>query len=315
MALLSGGVAMTKIYPIVIFPFTYPPDERHLRQLYDQLRRLNGVEPYQRPLTIINSQTWYRNTSHAWGSESGNRFGTFITDVVDKWSDKSVVWSTDTCQMWLGGLGEKYDSAVAQGDHAGVFWLIPGDFDYDTPEGIEILEKIDRVPLCVRENNADFCVGEITSPENTSKQLIDTYGTYGLLYNWFPEEAKIVRKLTSKPRTEFFAISQAYLTHMLNCRWFPYEQTLIMLLEGLSGTRELRSFYKEPLGSIHDQPQGRDTLFAAMQQVERAERVLKLYWRERNLGTHNWLKKFQRLDVQSGQIRSSAFVILQQQLL
>ena len=40
----------------------------------------------------------------------------------------------------------------------------------------------------------DMCIGEIATDHNNSKQLIDTYGTFALLYNWFPAEAQEIRQ-------------------------------------------------------------------------------------------------------------------------
>ncbi len=52
---------------------------------------------------------------------------------------------------------------------------------------------------------------------------------------------------------------------------------------------------------------------SAMQQVERTERVLKLYWREINEPQDpQWPDKFRKLDFQSEQIRAAALVILEQ---
>jgi len=137
--------------------------------------------------------------------------------------------------------------------------------------------------------------------------LIDTYGTYGLLYNWFPHEAQRIRKITDKPRSEFFAISGSFLKEILMQRWYAYEQTIVILLKAISSDKRI---HKEKLGDITDLPQGRDTLAAAMQQVERTERVLKMVWRERNEQQAGWTERFRVLDQQSEQIRAAALVIL-----
>jgi len=75
----------------------------------------------------------------------------------------------------------------------------------------------------------------------------------------------------------------------------------------------MRSIKKIPLGNLTDEPTGRNDLAGAMQQVERTERVLKLYWRELK-GPQDplWPEKFRVLDHQSEQIRGAAMVILQQ---
>jgi len=166
----------------------------------------------------------------------------------------------------------------------------------------------------VYAGESEFCIGEISVPLNSAKQLIDTYGTYGLLYNWFPAEAQGLRKLTDKPRSEFFAIGHDYLrTALISQRWYAYEQTIVVLLQGMQGIRPMRAIKKLELGEITDEPTGRADLAGAMQQVERTERVLKLYWRELKAPQDPlWPEKFRVLDHQSEQIRAAAMVILQQ---
>ena len=116
-----------------------------------------------------------------------------------------------------------------------------------------------------------------------------------------------------KPRSEFFAISHSYLGHVLSRRWYAYEQTIVILLQGMLGLRPNRRIRKIALGDISDLAQGRDSLASAMQQVERTERVLKLYWRKIYEGQDPlWPDRFRKLDAQSEQIRGAALVILEQ---
>jgi hypothetical protein len=177
-----------------------------------------------------------------------------------------------------------------------------------------VLQRCDEIPEAVYAGESEFPIGEISVPLNSAKQLIDTYGTYGLLYNWFPAEAQGLRKLTDKPRSEFFAIGHDYLrTALISQRWYAYEQTIVLLLQGMQGIRPMRAIKKLELGELTDEPTGRGDLAEAMQQVERTERVIKLYWRELK-GPQDplWPEKFRVLDHQSEQIRSAAMVILQQ---
>jgi hypothetical protein len=98
------------------------------------------------------------------------------------------------------------------------------------------------------------------------------------------------------------------LEEIIRERWYAYEQTIVILLRAVI---EHKLVHKIKLGKITDLPQGRDSLGAAMQQVERTERMLKLFWRERNQDTSDWAERFKKLDVQSGQIRGAALVILE----
>ena len=298
------------IHPIIIYPFTHPRDPKHVRALYENLIvSLAGNKRYAKPITVVNRQTHYTNTLWKYDQKLNADFRAFRNDPLLKYSQVIDAWCVDTCQMWLAGLGAAYDDH-GTGDDA--YWLIPGDFDYAGEDGPNILKLLTKLPDAVIDHDQDICLGEINVPVNSSKQLIDTYGTYGLLYNWFPHEAQEIRAKTDKPRTEFFAISHSFLREVLRQRWFAYEQTIVILLQAVLGKKRI---HVEKLGKISDLPQGRDSLSAAMQQVERTERVLKLFWRERNQQQADWSERFKKLDTQSGQIRGSALVILENLLI
>lgn len=293
------------IHPVIMYPFTHPKDLKHLAALYnDLIRRLNeNDDDYCRPVTVVNQQTYHRNRTNP-------EFADFLENTVRAHSEVIHAWSVDTCQMWLTGFGSCYNNHKTVSD---VYWLIPGDFNYASDKGVQVLENLEELPRLVYDGHCELALGEIKAAPNSSKQLIDTYGTYGLLYNWFPAQAQALREITDKPRTEFFAIGHAYLDLVMDRRWYGYEQTIVILLQGLEGRRVARRMRKLELGDILDEPQGRDTLASAMQQVERTERVLKLYWRELNEPQDpTWPDKFKRLDAQSEQIRGAALVILEQ---
>lgn len=305
------GTRQKKIHPIIIYPFSHPRDIKHVKALYGTLVAKLAGDPdrYARPITVLNRQTHYANTRWKYDPTVNQEFMRFREEYLEKYSTVIDSWCVDTCQMWLAGFGEAYDER-GTGDDA--YWLIPGDFDYADGEGPNVLQKLPTLPEAVIDHDQDICLGEISVPVNSSKQLIDTYGTYGLLYNWFPHEAQEIRERTDKPRTEFFAISHSFLREVLRQRWYAYEQTIVTLLHAVIGKKRI---HKETLGSISDLPQGRDTLAAAMQQVERTERVLKLFWRERNQQQSDWSERFKKLDSQSGQIRGAALVILENLLI
>jgi hypothetical protein len=304
-----------KIHPIVIYPFVHPRDTQHLNVLYNYLKDLCKNDIYARPLTIVNRQTLDRVTAHPTigrdeRAKLWNNLTTFLDGVVKPVSDLVPAWCVDTCQMWLRGLGDACDTNKAAG---GIYWLIPGDFHYAGASGQEVLGKMSQIPQTLyRENGIDLAIGEISVPLNSAKQLIDTYGTYGLLYNWFPAEAQAIRQVTDKPRTEFFAISDGFLRYVLSKRWYGYEQTIVILLHAFVGSQLSRNIRRIDLGNIADDEVGRSRLDVAMQQVERTERVLKLFWRERNTTDRDWREKFRRLDLQSEQVRNSAMIILEQ---
>ena len=306
-----------KIHPVVIFPFVWRAKEtadaqsskkrsyvnRDLQELYSKLLPdlVEEKETYARPITVMDWKTYLNNVKYKFAPpEWKESFEDFCRDYIEKYSTLIKAWCVDTCQMWNTGLGAAFEN----GADRGIYWLIPGDFNYSQKE--DVLETMKELPKAI-QGGQDLCVGQISVEVNNSKQLIDTYGTYGLLYNWFPHEAQEIRKITDKPRSEFFAIRGSFLEEVLRQRWYPYEQTIVILLQAIANKKRIAMV---KLGDISDLPEGRETVAAAMQQVERTERVLKLVWREGKEHEQRWIDDFRILDQQSEQIRGAALVIL-----
>lgn len=294
----TGDVPAGRIHPVVIYPFRQSDDYTDVEELYRLVARLDSErDRYARPLTVID-----RKTS---ASMNGNkRFLDFRKHTVAAHSDILDAWCVDTCQMWYSGLGMAFD----RGTPGDVYWLIPGDFNYGTATGKEVLSRLHDLPEIIQELNQDVCVGEIATDHGNSKQLIDTYGTFALLYNWFPNEAQEIRQYTERPRSEFFAIRHEFLGEVLRQRWFAYEQTVVTLLHAVFTERHISRFF---VGQISDLAEGRESLASALQQVERTERVLKTLWRERNQATPDWINQYRKLETQSEEIRRTAQSILQ----
>jgi hypothetical protein len=293
--------AAGKIHPIIIYPFKQPSDYADLEGLYGLVARLAAEpESYARPLTVMDRKTHY--------SMEGNRaFLDFRNNTVARHSQILDAWCVDTCQMWYEGLGAAFESG-AEND---VYWLIPGDFNYGAPAGQEVLGGLHDLPEIILELDQDVCVGEIATGHNNSKHLIDTYGTFALLYTWFPTEAQEIRQFTERPRSEFFAVRHGFLGEALMQRWYPYEQTLVMLLQAVFSKKRMSRFM---VGNISDLPEGREPLAPALQQVERTERVLKSVWRERNQFRGDWAEQYRQLESRSDQVRRAAITILQNHL-
>jgi len=307
-----------RIWPLVMYPFVQPKELESLRLLFETLAELKNDPRFCKPVTIVNYQTHYRNNQPWTDSVVANTHAKAIADIVASVSIVTHTWATDTCAMWLRGLGDAFAQSTDERSHHDVFWVIPGDFNYLTEQGRNALKKLTDIPLRVYDGgDCEICLGEIQVPVNSAKQLIDTYGTYGLLYNWFPAEAQGIRKITDKPRTEFFALNYQTLGQaLIRNRWYAYEQTLMILLQNMNGDTPGRPIKRESLGMITDEEALRGTLAGAMQQVERTERALKLFWRERETsrGRQNWQDQFRALDAQSESVRTAAMVILRRVL-
>ncbi len=294
----SGAARPAKIHPVIIYPFKQPGDYSDLEQLYRLIARLDAEkEKYTRPITVMDRKTHF-------AMEGNKPFRDFRKATVARHSDILDAWCVDTCQMWYSGLGRAFE----QGGAEDVYWLIPGDFNYGTATGSEVLGRLHDLPEIILELQQDLCIGEIATDHNNSKQLIDTYGTFALLYNWFPSEAQEIRQYTERPRSEFFAIRHNFLREVLSQRWYAYEQTVVMLMQAISGNKRISRFF---VGNISDLPEGRESFSSTMQQVERTERVLKTIWRERNQSKSGWTEQYRILENQSEQVRRAALIILQ----
>ncbi|HEY3863659.1 MAG TPA: hypothetical protein VGO59_17425 [Verrucomicrobiae bacterium] len=289
------------IHPIIIYPFKQPGDYADLDGLYGLAARLaEQKKTYARPLTVMDRKTYYSNEGHG-------AFLDFRNNTVARHSDIIDAWCVDTCQMWYDGLG----AAFERGGENDVYWLIPGDFNYGAASGQEVLSGLHDLPEIIQELNQDFCVGEVCFGHANSKRLIDTYGTFALLYTWFPTEAQEIRQFTERPRSEFFAVRHGFLREALMHRWYPYEQTLVMLLQAVFNKKRMSRF---AVGNISDLPEGREPLAPALQQVERTERVLQSVWRERNQFRSDWPELYRELKTRSDEVRRAAFTILQNHL-
>lgn len=286
-----------KVHPVVIYPFRQGNDYSDLKALYELVARLNADrKTYARPITVMDRKTFF-------AMEGSKPFLAFRKNVVAKHSEILDAWCVDTCQMWYTGLGRAFE----KGSGEDVYWLIPGDFNYSSPAGHRVLGHLHDLPEIVSELQQDFCVGEIATDHNNPKQLIDTYGTFALLYIWFPREAQQIREMTERPRSEFFAIRHGFLQEVLKDRWFAYEQTVVMLLKAVSGNKRISRFL---VGDISDLPEGRESFASAMPQVERTERVLKTLWRQQHEARAGWEDEYRSLEAQSEQTRRTALTIL-----
>lgn len=290
--------ATCKIHPVVIYPFQPPADYSDLQALYQMVARLDADRTrYARPITVMDHKT-------CCALEGDRRFLDFKNKTVAAHSDLLQAWCVDTCQMWYSGLGMAFE----RGKPGDVYWLIPGDFNYGTPVGREVLSRLHDLPEICMELDQDICIGEIATDHNNSKQLIDTYATFALLYNWFPVEAQEIRKVTERPRSEFFAIRHDFLRDMLRQRWYAHEQTVVILLNAVFNNKSISRFF---VGNISDLPEGRESLASALQQVERTERVLTTLWRERNKMKRGWIEQYRALEAKSAQIRQTALTVLE----
>jgi len=230
----SGAALNSKVHPVVIYPFRQPSDYSDLEQLYQLVARLDAEkDKYSRPITVMDRKTHY-------AMEGNKHFLEFRKDTVARHSDILDAWCVDTCQMWYSGLGMAFE----KGGPEDVYWLIPGDFNYGSAIGKDVLGRLHDLPEIILELQQDLCIGEIATDHNNSKQLIDTYGTFALLYNWFPAEArKSASTLNGRARNSLRS-RHSFLREVLRQRWYAYEQTVVMLLQAVFSNKHISRFFR-----------------------------------------------------------------------
>lgn len=200
----------------------------------------------------------------------------FIKDERYKTLEVVQTWSVDTCQTWLAGWGHVLDHYP----QAERIVQIPGDLDYVN----EDVEFYDNLKGFIETTSADIVIGDFgTGDKYSAKSLVDTYGSYSLLANWFPEISRSIRSLPlHRSRSEFLNIKTSVLRDLLiNNRNFAYEQTLNFLVKcwNFDEAKWRYSISTYPLGSLSDNKSFRDYR-SCVDQIERIERMLSLLWRE-----------------------------------
>jgi len=227
------------------------------------VERCKEVDP--KPIVVLPRDTVIRQDAVS-----------FIKDERYKTLEVVQTWSVDTCQTWLAGWGHVLDhypqvERIVQ---------IPGDLDY-VNEDVEFYNNLSGF---IRTTNADITIGDFgTGDKYSAKSLVDTYGSYPLLANWFPEISRSIRSLPlHRSRSEFLNIKTSVLRDLLiNNRNFAYEQTLNFLIKSWNFD-EAKWKYKistYSLGSLSDNKSFRDYR-VCLDQIERIERMLSLLWRE-----------------------------------
>lgn len=314
---------------VIMFPYSgYDPDtdlgkqrEKIFWKVVETCRTITATED-RLPVVILNRDTQKRGNAQAFLADPrANQDG----DSKNRQVSIRRTWSVDTCQMWLSGWGDVLDTAnVKDDDH---IVQLPGDVDVvdDNTYGQSFFDKLSTF---IDMRSWDIVVGDFTSGDTfNAKELIDLYGTFALMANWFPDIAQRIRRLPlKKPRSEFINIRVKTLNELLEHRKFAYEQTLNMLIR--SWDPEKKDWkYKiktEALGTLKDDStfrQYRDCL----DQIERTERMLKLLWREVNevdakllqVNHQEYKEQYQayidfydRLDRRSTSIRENARIII-----
>lgn len=250
--------------PVIIFPYLgYENNKKCEWYFWWTVERCKEIDP--RPIVVLPRDTVIRGDA-----------ASFIKDPRYKTLEVLQTWSVDTCQTWLSGWGHVLDNypEVAR------IVQIPGDIDYVEEDA----KFYDNLKAFIEITDSDLTIGDFrTGDQYSAKSLVDTYGTYSLLANWFPEISRSIKSLPlNRPRSEFLNIKTSVLKELiLNNRPFAYEQTLNFLIKSWNYD-EAQWRYNisiSLLGTLSDNKSFR-SYRACIDQIERTERMLSLLWRE-----------------------------------
>ena len=250
--------------PIIIFPYTgYENNKKCKEYFWRTVDSCKEIDP--RPIVVLARDTVIRGDA-----------ASFIKDKRYKTLEAIQTWSVDTCQTWLAGWGHVLDNYPK----ADRIVQIPGDIEYVN----EDVEFYDNLRNFIKTTSSDIAIGDFgTGDKYSAKSLVDTYGTYSLLANWFPKISKNIRSLPlHRPRSEFLNLKTSVLRDLLiNNRNFAYEQTLNFLIKSWNYDRKKWRYNIStfPLGRLSDNKSFRDYRIC-VDQIERIERILSLLWRE-----------------------------------
>ena len=234
----------------------------------------------------------------------------------------------DTCQMWLEGWNHVFSLDGSENIERIV--LLPGDL-------VKISNPIDffnGLDLFINATSPKMLIGQFQVEEaNSGKALIDQYGVYPLLANWFPNVSRLIHgERIERPRSEFLNMDAKLLKKLLEKRSFAYEQTLNMIIRIVETPADVGLVPPKPdeliehwfhshvrimkLGKVSDDSSS-TAFLGCLDQIERTDRLLRFVWRELNkLPTvsdkeyRDFLSEFSSLSRTSSEVRHAAIVAI-----
>lgn len=249
---------------VIIFPYRgYENNKQCEWYFWWTVERCKEIDP--KPIVMLPRTTVIRQDA-----------ASFLKDERYKTLEVVQTWSVDTCQTWLAGWGHVLDH-YPQAERV---VQIPGDLDYVN----EDVEFYNNLKVFIETTTSDITIGDFgTGDKYSAKSMVDTYGSFPLLANWFPEISRSIRSLPlHRSRSEFLNIKTSVLRDLLiNNRNFAYEQTLNFLIKcwNYDEAKWRYNISTYPLGRLSDNKSFRDYR-VCIDQIERIERMLSLLWRE-----------------------------------
>lgn len=253
-----------KLKPVIIFPYQgYEDNEQCQWYFWWTVERCKEID--SRPIVAIPRVTVLKGKAES-----------FINDKRYHSLEVIQPWSVDTCQTWLSAWGHVLDNYP---DVERII-QIPGDMDH-VNDDVDFYENLKSF---IQITDSDITIGDFgTGDKYSAKSMVDTYGTYSLMANWFPEVSQGIKGLPlHRPRSEFLNIKASVMRNLLiKNRSFAYEQTLNFLIKSWHYEQKKWKYKLSvyPLGSLSDNKSLRDYR-SCIDQIERIERMLSLLWRE-----------------------------------
>jgi len=288
--------------PVIIFPYQgYENNKKCEWYFWWTVDKCKEIDP--RPIIVLPKFTAIRGDA-----------ASFMKDKRSKALEVVQVWSVDTCQAWLAGWGHVLDNYP----EAKRIVQIPGDIDYVNDD----VEFYDNLSDFIKITSSDITIGDFgTGDKYSAKSLVDTYGTYSLLANWFPEISQSIRSLPlHRPRSEFLNMKTSVLRDFLiNNRTFAYEQTLNFLIKSWNYDKAKWKYNisVSALGRLSDNKSFRDYR-ECINQIERIERIVSLLWREikepkkkRGVSDAEFEKQYTVFSDEYGKLRSKSKGIME----
>jgi len=254
----------TQAKPIIIFPYSgYENNKKCEWYFWWTVDLCKTIDP--RPIVVLPRDTVIKNQA-----------ASFLNDARTQTLEVIETWSIDTCQTWLAGWGHILDHYP----EANRIITLPGDIEF-VQEDRAFYENLKQF---VESANCDIAIGDFKAGGRSSaKGLVDTYGTYSLLANWFPEFSKGIQSLRLiRPRSEFLNIKTSVMRELLiHHRKFATEQTLNFLIKSWNHSEAAWKYSLSVilLGTVSDIKSFRD-YSGCIDQIERIESMLSLLWRE-----------------------------------
>lgn len=253
-----------KVKTIIIFPYAgYENNKKCEWYFWWTVDLCRTMDP--KPIVALSRDTVVRNQAVS-----------FLKDERTKTLEVIETWSVNTCQTWVVGWGHVLDNYP---DCERIITL-PGDIEF-VDEDQAFYENLKHF---VELDDSDITIGDFrTGGRSSAKSLVDIYGTYCLLANWFPEISKNIQTFPlNRPRSEFLNIKTSVMKDLLiNHRKFATEQTLNILIKSWNHIENnwRYKFSIMLLGTLSDIRSFRDYR-GCIDQIERIEGMLTLLWRE-----------------------------------